>query len=88
MAKSMAIITDGTVTNMIWCSDYTPETETRKDPGDRSVGIGDTYRDGKWYGTDGQEILTPLEQAQQELAYLQSQIADMDASYREGVNSV
>lgn len=88
MAKSMAIITDGTVTNMIWCSDYTPETETRKDPGDRPVGIGDTYTNGKWYDASGMEILTPLEQAQKELADLQSQIADMDASYREGVNSV
>lgn len=29
-----------------------------------------------------------LEQAQQDVADLQSQIADMDASYREGVNSV
>ena len=60
MAKSMAIITDGTVTNTIWCSDYTPETETRKDPNGRQVGIGDTYSDGKWY-RDGVEILTPSE---------------------------
>ena len=88
VAKSMAIITDGTVTNMIWCSDYTPETETRKDPGDRSVGIGDTYRDGKWYDTAGQEILTPLEQAQMDLESLQSQVDEMDAEYRKGVNSV
>lgn len=87
MAKNMAVITYGVVTNVIWCSDYTPETATRKDPGDRPVGIGDTYSDGKWY-RDGVEILTPLEQAQKELADLQSQIADMDTSYREGVNSV
>ena len=88
MAKSMAIITDGTVTNMIWCSDYTPETETRKDPGDRPVGIGDTYTNGKWYDTAGQEILTPLERAQQELVAMQSQVDEMDAAYKEGVNSV
>lgn len=87
VAKTMAIITDGVVTNTIWCSDYTPETDIRKDPEDRPVGIGDTYADGRWY-RDGVEILTQLEQAQQELADLQSQIADMDASYREGVNSV
>lgn len=87
MAKTMAVITEGVVTNVIWCSDYTPETATRKDPGDRPVGIGDTYADGKWY-RDGVEILTPLEQAQKELAELQSQIADMDAEYRKGVNSV
>ena len=88
MAKSMAVVSAGTATNMIWCSDYAKETDNRKDVGDRPVGIGDTYRDGKWYDTAGQEILTPLEQAQKELAKLQSQIADMDASYREGVNSV
>lgn len=87
MAKTMAVIDAGIVINTIWCSDYTPETATRKDPGDRPVGIGDTYSDGKWY-RDGVEILTPLEQAQKELADLQSQIADMDTSYREGVNSV
>lgn len=87
VAKTMAVIDGGIVVNMIWCSDYTPETDIRKDPEDRPVGIGDTYADGRWY-RDGVEILTQLEQAQQELAYLQSQIADMDASYREGVNSV
>ena len=87
MGKNMAVITYGVVTNVIWCSDYTPETDICKDPGDRPVGIGDTYSDGKWY-RDGVEILTPLEQAQKELADLQSQIADMDTSYREGVNSV
>ncbi len=87
VAKTMAIVADGAVTNIIWCSDYTPETSTRKDPKGRSVCIGDTYADGRWY-RDGVEILTPLEQAQKELADLQSQISDMDASYREGVNSV
>lgn len=87
MAKTMEVIDAGIVINTIWCSDYTPETDICKDPGDRPVGIGDTYSDGKWY-RDGVEILTPLEQAQKELADLQSQIADMDTSYREGVNSV
>lgn len=66
MAKSMAIVTDGVVTNMIWCSDYTPETDTRKDPRDRPVGIGDTYKDGKWY-RDGNIVLSPMEQLQQDV---------------------
>lgn len=60
MAKTMAVIDNGVVINMEWCDDYTPETETQKDPGDRPVGIGDTYTDGKWY-RDGVEILTPSE---------------------------
>lgn len=87
MAKTMAVIDGGTVTNIVWCSDYTPETDTQKDPGDRPVGIGDTYSDGKWY-RDGVEILTPLEEAQKELEDLQSQLFEMDAAYREGVNSI
>lgn len=87
MAKTMAVVDGGTVTNIIWCSDYTPETDTRKDPADRLVGIGDTYSEGKWY-RDGVEILTPLEEAQKELENLQNQIEDMDAAYREGVNSI
>ena len=67
MARTMAIITNGVVTNMIWCNDAMQETETRKDPGDRPVGIGDTYSDGKWY-RDGVEILTPLEDKEAAMA--------------------
>ena len=67
MAKTMAVISDGIVTNMIWCNDAMQETETRKDPGDRPVGIGDTYSDGRWY-RDGVEILTPLEDAEAAMA--------------------
>lgn len=87
MAKTMAVIDGGTVTNIVWCSDYTPETDTRKGPGGRAVGIGDTYSDGKWY-RDGVEILTQLEQAQQNAKNLQDQMAELDAAYREGVNSI
>lgn len=87
MAKTMAVITQGVVTNVIWCSDYTQETDTRKDPADRPVGIGDTYSDGKWY-RDGVEILTPLEEAQLNAKNLQDQMAELDSAYREGVNSV
>lgn len=87
MAKTMAMITEGVVTNLIWCSDNTPETENRKDPGDRPVIIGSTYADGKWY-QDGVEILTQLEQALKDLEAAQNQISEMDAEYRKGVNSV
>lgn len=87
MAKTMAVIDGGIVVNTIWCNDYTPETDTQKDPGDRIIGIGDTYSDGKWY-RNGVEILTPLEQARQDAADLKSQISELDAAYREGVNSI
>ena len=62
MAKAMAVITNGTVTNIIWCSDSQLETDTLKSPGERPVGIGDTYSGGKWY-RGGIEILTPRESA-------------------------
>ena len=62
MAKSMALIENGTIVNMLWCSDSQPETEFLINPADRPVGIGDTYKDGKWY-RDGEEVLTPLEAA-------------------------
>ena len=76
MAKTMAIIDNEVVVNMIWCNDNTPDTETQKDPGDRPVGIGDTYSDGKWY-RDGTEILTPLEDALAKIASLETENADM-----------
>lgn len=78
MAKSMAIITNNIITNMIWCSDAAKETDTRKDPMGRPVGIGDTYSDGKWY-RDGVEILTPLEQAQKELEELKAENDNLKA---------
>lgn len=80
MAKTMAVITGGIVSNMIWCSDNTKGTGALVDPDDRPVGIGDSYQDGKFYRY-GIEILTPLEEIQKELA-------ELKASYQEGVNSV
>lgn len=79
MAKSMALIENGTVTNMLWCSDSEPETVSLINPADRPVGIGDTYSDGKFY-RDGVEILTPLEEAQKRLAELEAANADMSAA--------
>ena len=84
MAKSMAIITDGIVTNMIWCSDAARETDNRKDPGDRPVGIGDTYSDGKWY-RDGVEILTPLEEALKKNAEYEAALSEIESAL--GVNT-
>ena len=46
MAKSMALIENGTVVNMLWYSDSQPETDTIITPADRPVGIGDTYSNG------------------------------------------
>ncbi len=76
MAKTMAYITDGTVKNLIWCSDAEPETDTLKNVEDRPVGIGDTYENGKFF-RDGVELLTPLEQRIREL---EAENADMKAA--------
>jgi len=77
MAKSMALIENGVVTNMLWCSDSEPETESLIDPADRPVGIGDTYSDGKFY-RDGVEILTPLEAAQKQNAEYEAALSEIE----------
>lgn len=62
-----AIVTDGIVTNVIVLNDRNAsDFPTAVKLGDRPVGIGDTYTDGKFY-RDGVEVLTPMEQAQAEI---------------------
>lgn len=87
MAKSMVKIEDGTVTNIIWCSDGEPETDTLIAPGERTVGIGDTYANGKFY-REGVEILTPLEEAKKQNAEYKAALSELDKAYREGVDSL
>lgn len=79
MAKSMALIENGAVTNMLWCSDSEPETKTLINPADRPVAIGDTYSDGKFY-RDGVEILTPLEAAQKQNAEYEAALSEIEAA--------
>ena len=62
-----AIVTDGIVTNVIALNDRNAnDFPAAVKMGDRPVGIGDTYTDGKFY-RDGVEVLTPMEQAQAEI---------------------
>lgn len=84
MAKSMALIENGTVVNMLWCSDSQPETDTIINPADRPVGIGDTYSNGKFY-RDGVEILTPLEEALKKNAEYESALTEIETAL--GVNA-
>ena len=84
MAKSMALIENGTIVNMLWCSDSQPETESLINPADRPVAIGDTYSDGKFY-RDGVEILTPLEEAQKKNAEYESALSEIETAL--GVNN-
>ena len=79
MAKNMALVSDGVVVNVLWCSDKAAQTDTLIDPAGRPVGIGDTYSDGKFY-RDGAEVLTPLEAALAQIAALREEKADMQAA--------
>lgn len=83
MAKPMALIENGTVANMLWCSDSEPETDILLDPAGRPVAIGDTYSYGKFY-RDGVEILTPLEEAQKKNAEYESALSEIETAL--GVN--
>lgn len=84
MARSMALIENGIVTNTLWCSDSQPETASLINPADRPVAIGDTYSDGKFY-RDGVEILTPLEEAQKKNAEYESALSEIEVAL--GVNA-
>lgn len=84
MAKSMALIENSTVTNMLWCSDSEPETEFLINPADRPVAIGDTYSNGKFY-RDGVEILTKLEEAQKKNAEYEATLREIETAL--GVNN-
>lgn len=79
MAKNMAAVTNGVVTNVIWCSDTQPETDTLKSPADRPLAIGDTYSGGKFY-RDGAEILTPLEEALKKNAEYESALTEIETA--------
>lgn len=79
MAKNMASVTNGIVTNVIWCSDSEQETDTLKSPADRPVAIGDTYSGGKFY-RDGVEILTPLEEAKKQIAEYEAALSEIEAA--------
>lgn len=79
MAKSMAVVNNGVVTNIIWCTDNTPQTATWLNCDDRPVAIGDTYSDGKFY-RDGVEILTPLEEAQKQIAEYDAALSEIETA--------
>lgn len=79
MAKSMVVVDDGVVTNIIWCTDNTPQTATWLNCDDRPVAIGDTYSGGKFY-RDGVEILTPLEEAQKQIAEYEAALSEIETA--------
>lgn len=79
MAKSMAVVNDGVVSNIIWCADNTPQSDTWVNCDDRPVAIGDTYIDGKFY-RGGVEVLTPLEEAQKQISEYEAALSEIEAA--------
>lgn len=80
-----AIVTDGIVTNVIVLNDRNASdfpAAVKLD--DRPVGIGDTYTDGKFY-RDGVEVLTPMEQAQAEMAEYKAALHELGVETEESV---
>lgn len=76
MAKNMALLEQGAVINLLWCSDQEPETERLVDCGERPVCLGDSYTNGKFY-RDGQAVLSEAEALQARNAQLLDAMAQM-----------
>ena len=72
MAKSMASIENGVVSNILWCADREPDTDSLIYTADRPVAIGDAYENGKFY-RNGEEVLTPLQEALKKNIELESE---------------
>ena len=79
MAKTMALIENGVVANMLWCSDSEPETDILLDPAGLPVAIGDTCSNGKFY-RNGVEILTPLEEALKKNAEYEAALSEIESA--------
>ena len=81
-----AIVTDGIVTNIIALNGRNAnDFPTTVKLGDRPVGIGDTYADGKFY-RDGVEVLTPMEQAQEEIDEYKAALNELGVETEETIN--
>lgn len=79
MAKNMAFVENGIVSNILWCADMEPETDSLIDTADRPVAIGDSYESGKFY-RNGEEVLTQLQAALKKNAEYEAELADARAA--------
>ena len=79
MAKSMALVENGVVVNVLWCSDRESETETLIDTEDRPVAIGDSYESGKFY-RNGEEVMTPLQAALNKIDEYEAALSEIEAA--------
>lgn len=79
MAKNMAFIENGVVSNILWCADMEPETDRLIDTADLPVAIGDSYESGKFY-RNGEEVLTPLQAAMKKNAEYEAALSEIEAA--------
>ena len=80
-----ALIDNGIVTNIIALNDRnSSDFPAVVKLGDRPVGIGDTYADGKFY-RDEKEVLTPMEQAQEEMTEYKAALQELGVETEESV---
>ena len=81
-----ALIESGIVANVIALNDRNAsDFPAAVKLGDRPVGIGDTYADGKFY-RDGVEVLTPMEQAQAEITEYKAALHELGVETEETIN--
>ena len=81
-----ALVDNGAVTNIIALNDRNAsDFPTAVKLSDRPVAIGDTYTDGKFY-RDGVEVLTPMEQVQEEIDAYKAALNELGVETEEAIN--
>jgi hypothetical protein len=76
MAKTMAIIKDGIVINLVWVDDNTAETDELKNVHNLNVLVGDTYSYNSYY-RDGMKLITHREQLTKNIKDYDSALTDI-----------
>lgn len=80
-----ALVENGIVTNIIWLNERNEaEWPNAVRLYDRMVEVGDTY-DGEKFRRDGTEVLTPMEQAQEEMTKYKAALHELGVETEESV---
>ena len=80
-----ALVENGIVTNIIWLNERNAgEWPGAVRLGERMVEVGDTY-DGEKFWRGGVEVLTPMEQAQEEMTEYKAALHELGVETEESV---